>query len=106
MLDLAVAYFSHPRFRCFRHGFSSHIGLAVGIASSGGSFGGIIYPIVLYRLIDHIVFPWAARATACIALGTFCIPVIVMRQRIRPPKSRAVIDRTSFTDAPYIFFSH
>lgn len=85
--------------------FSSHIGLAVGIASSGSSLGGVIYPIVLYRLIDPIGFPWAVRTLAFIALGTFIIPVILMKQRIKPPKPRAVIDWSAFTDAPYITFA-
>jgi MFS family permease len=85
--------------------FSSHIGLAVGIASSGSSLGGVIYPIVLYRLIGPIGFPWAVRTLAFIALGTFIIPVIVMKQRIKPPKPRAVIDWSAFTDTPYIAFA-
>lgn len=57
--------------------FSSHIGLAVGIASSGSSLGGVIYPIVLYRLIGPIGFPWAIRTLAFIALGTFIIRVVI-----------------------------
>lgn len=85
--------------------FSSHIGLAVGIAASGSSLGGVIYPIVLYRLIGQIGFPWAVRTIAFIALGTFIIPVIAMKQRIKPPKPRAFIDWAAFTDAPYITFA-
>ena len=85
--------------------FSSHIGLAVGIASSGASLGGVIYPIVLYRLIDPIGFPWAVRTVAFIALATFVIPMIAMKQRIKPPKPRALIDWSGFTDAPYITFA-
>ena len=84
--------------------FSSHIGLAVGIASSGSSLGGVIYPVVLYRLIGPIGFPWAVRTVAFIALGTIIIPAIVMKQRIKPPKPRALIDRSAFTDAPYMTF--
>lgn len=32
--------------------FSRRVGLAIGLASSGSSTGGVIYPIVLYRLIN------------------------------------------------------
>ena len=85
--------------------FSSHIGLAVGIASSGSSLGGVIYPIVLYRLIGPIGFPWAVRTLAFIALRVFIIPVLVMKQRIKPPKPRALIDWSAFTDAHYITFA-
>ena len=30
--------------------FSTRLGLAVGVAAAGSSFGGVIYPIVLFRL--------------------------------------------------------
>ncbi|RYP60502.1 hypothetical protein DL770_009979 [Monosporascus sp. CRB-9-2] len=84
--------------------FSAHLGLAVGIASSGSSLGGVIYPIVLYRLIGQIGFPWAVRCVAFIALATFIIPLVVMRIRVRVPKPRAVVDWSAFRDAPFATF--
>ncbi|KAF7157292.1 hypothetical protein CNMCM5623_001415 [Aspergillus felis] len=85
--------------------FSTHMGLAVGIASSGSSLGGIIYPIVLYRLLGRIGFPWAVRTLGFIALGTFILPLAVMRIRIRAPKPRAVVDWSAFTDVPFMVFT-
>ncbi|GIC89003.1 uncharacterized protein Aud_005404 [Aspergillus udagawae] len=85
--------------------FSTHMGLAVGIASSGSSLGGIIYPIVLYRLLGPIGFPWAVRTLGFIALGTFILPLAVMRMRIRAPKPRAVVDWSAFTDVPLMVFT-
>ncbi|GFF40456.1 riboflavin transporter MCH5 [Aspergillus udagawae] len=85
--------------------FSTHMGLAIGIASSGSSLGGIIYPIVLYRLLGPIGFPWAVRTLGFIALGTFILPLAVMRMRIRAPKPRAVVDWSAFTDVPLMVFT-
>jgi MFS family permease len=85
--------------------FSTHMGLAVGIASSGSSLGGIIYPIVLYRLLGPVGFPWAVRTLGFIALGTFILPLAVMRMRIRAPKPRAVVDWSAFTDVPFMVFT-
>ncbi|RAO67424.1 uncharacterized protein BHQ10_003436 [Talaromyces amestolkiae] len=85
--------------------FSTRIGLAVGIASSGSSLGGNIYPIVLYRLIGQVGFPWAVRSIGFIALATFIIPLAVMRMRVRMPKPRAIVDWSAFTDAPFIVFT-
>ncbi|ROV95040.1 hypothetical protein VPNG_09493 [Cytospora leucostoma] len=85
--------------------FSTHMGLAMGIASSGSSLGGVIYPIVLDRLITQIGFPWAVRSIGFIALATFIIPLAVMRVRIRSPKPRAIIDWSAFRDAPFMVFT-
>ena len=82
--------------------FSTRIGLAVGLGSSGSSIGGVIYPIVLYRLIDRIGFAWSVRVMAFIALGTLLIPISVMRMRVKSPKPRALIDWSAFTDVPYM----
>ncbi|OJJ54790.1 hypothetical protein ASPSYDRAFT_160147 [Aspergillus sydowii CBS 593.65] len=82
--------------------FSSKLGAALGLAVSGSSLGGIIYPIVLHRLIEPLGFGWAVRVIGFIALGTLLLPIAVMKQRVKPPKARALIDWTAFTDIPYM----
>ena len=84
--------------------FKRRLGLAVGLGSSGSSIGGIIYPIVLYRLIDRIGFGWSVRVMGFIALGTLLLPFFIMKQRVKPPKARALIDWSAFTDIPYMTF--
>jgi MFS family permease len=84
--------------------FRRRLGLAVGLAAAGSSMGGIIYPIVFYRLIDRIGFGWSTRVIGFITLATLLVPNLVMRQRIRPPKARALIDTTAFRDRPYLLF--
>lgn len=82
--------------------FSSKLGLAMGLAIGGSSIGGIIYPIILYRLIGEIGFPWAVRIVGFVALGTLLIPILVLRLRVRPAKARSFIDWTAFTDIQYL----
>ncbi|KAL4783590.1 major facilitator superfamily domain-containing protein [Aspergillus varians] len=82
--------------------FSTKLGAALGLAVSGSSLGGIIYPIVLNRLIEPISFGWAVRVIGFIALGTLLVPIAIMKQRVKPPKARALIDWTAFTDIPYL----
>lgn len=84
--------------------FSSKVGLAIGLAAAGSSFGGIIYPIVLFKLIDKIGFGWSVRVMGFIALATLLIPVTVMKMRFKPTKPRSLIDWSAFTDIPYITF--
>lgn len=85
--------------------FSTRLGLAVGLAAAGSSFGGIIYPIVLYKLIDQVGFGWSVRVMGFIALGTLLIPITVLKMRVKAPKARALIDWSAFTDVPYMVFT-
>lgn len=85
--------------------FNTKLGLVVGLAASGSSFGGVIYPIVLYRLIDRIGFGWSVRVIGFIALGTLIFPIAVMKMRVKPPKARALIDWSAFTDFPFMLFT-
>ncbi|KUI59778.1 Riboflavin transporter MCH5 [Cytospora mali] len=85
--------------------FSTRIGLAIGIAASGSSLGGVIYPVVLYRLISQIGFPWAVRCIGFIALATFTIPIAVLRIRVRVTKPRPQVDWSAFRDVPFMVFT-
>lgn len=85
--------------------FSTKIGLATGIAASGSSLGGIIYPIVLFKLIDEIGFPWSVRVIGFICLATLIPPVLLLRQRVKPPRVRAIFDTTAFTDGGWLLFT-
>ena len=85
--------------------FSTRLGLAVGVAAAGSSFGGVIYPIVLYRLIGSVGFAWSVRVVGFIALATLLIPLAIMKMRFKAPKARALIDWSAFTDIPYMVFT-
>lgn len=84
--------------------FTSKLGLALGIAASGSSTGGIIYPIIFYKLIDRVGFPWTVRILGFTALATLTIPFSVMKMRVKPAKVRSLIDWTAFQDGPYLTF--
>jgi MFS family permease len=84
--------------------FSTKIGMAIGLAASGSSMGGIIYPIVFYRLLPQIGFGWSVRVLGFMTLATLLIPIFVMRMRVQPPKARALIDTSAFKDAPFMIF--
>ncbi|TFY59369.1 hypothetical protein EVJ58_g5825 [Rhodofomes roseus] len=70
--------------------WKKHRSLAMGIVLAGSSCGGIVYPIVLNRLIYHSSagFPWAVRATGFLTLGLLIIAGSIMTTRM-PPKPSA-----------------
>jgi MFS family permease len=78
--------------------FSTRRSTAMGITATGSSIGGIIYPIVLKRLIQDIGFRWAVRVMAFIMLGTLLISVAVMRPRLPPRKSGPLINWGNLVD--------
>ena len=84
--------------------FSTKLGLAMGLASSGSSLGGVIYPIVLSRLVDRLGFPWAVRVIGFLVFGTLAIPISIMKMRFKAPKARALLDYSALTDVPYMLF--
>lgn len=64
-----------------QHWFLVRRGLATGITISGGSFGGIVFPLVLERLLPAIGFAWTTRLIALILLPFVCGAMILMKSR-------------------------
>ncbi|KAF2098851.1 putative MFS monocarboxylate transporter [Rhizodiscina lignyota] len=85
--------------------FSTKLGLAIGLAAAGSSLGGVIYPIVFYRLINEVGYGWGVRVMGFMALVTLIIPLVVMRMRLRPAKPRALIDWEAFVDFEFMLFT-
>lgn len=84
--------------------FTTRIGLALGLAASGSSMGGIIYPIMFERLLRIVGYAWSVRILGFTSLATLLVPIFVMKMRVKPGKVRAVIDTTAFTDWPFVTF--
>jgi MFS family permease len=84
--------------------FSTRKALANGLAASGSSIGGIIYPIVFRRLQQQIGFAWATRVLGFISLATIWFSVFVMKPRIKPKGKRSLVDFSAFKEIPYLLF--
>lgn len=85
--------------------FNTRMGLAIGLAASGSSIGGIVYPVAFYKLINEIGFPWSVRILGFIALATLLVPNLVMKMRVKPSKARALLDTSALTDGPFLIFT-
>ncbi|KAF2237332.1 MFS general substrate transporter [Viridothelium virens] len=59
---------------------------ALGIVASGSSMGGVIFPIMVQRLIPQIGFPWTMRACAFMILGLCIIAILTVKSRLPPVK--------------------
>ncbi|KAI5356988.1 putative major facilitator superfamily, MFS transporter superfamily [Septoria linicola] len=84
--------------------FSTKIATAVGLAAAGSSIGGVIYPIVFYRLQPVIGFGWATRVLGFIELATLGVSCAVFRIRVLPAGRRKFLDLAAWKEIPYTFF--
>ncbi|KAM0706933.1 hypothetical protein Q7P35_006263 [Cladosporium inversicolor] len=84
--------------------FSTKIATAMGLAASGSSLGGVIYPIVFHRLQPTIGFPWATRVIGFIALFGLAISNLTLRVRTVPDSRRKFLDLPAFKEPPYALF--
>lgn len=84
--------------------FTTKKAVAMGIAASGSSLGGVIYPIVFHRLQPIVGFGWATRIVAFIALATLCVPCACIRARAFPSARRKLIDLSAFKELPFSLF--
>jgi MFS family permease len=84
--------------------FTTKKALATGLAASGSSLGGVIYPIVFRQLQPRIGFGWGTRVLGFISLATCLFSVSVMRVRQMPKQKRSLLEPAAFTEAPYSLF--
>ncbi|TPX07194.1 uncharacterized protein E0L32_010897 [Thyridium curvatum] len=86
--------------------FTSRRGLALGCATAGGSIGGVIYPIVVRRLLDTGGFGWACRTMGLIALFTLTIAAVVIKPSIQAVEkpSRKLFDMSIIKDRAFSAF--
>lgn len=85
--------------------FSTRRAGATGLASTGSSVGGIIYPIVFHRLVGQIGFGWTTRVMGFIALATCLVALSLTKMRTLPPIRRKLIDFSGFRELPFVLFS-
>jgi MFS family permease len=64
--------------------FDKKRGVAYGILSTGSSFGGVIFHIMINRLIRKVGYGWAMRISAFLILALLAIAIVTAKAR-RPP---------------------
>ena len=74
-----------PAVSSISHFFLKSRAAATGLATTGGSIGGIIFPLMLQRLFPFLGYKWAVRVMALIFLILLLIANLLIRSRL-PPK--------------------
>lgn len=84
--------------------FTTKKALATGLAASGSSLGGVIYPIVFRQLQPKVGFGWATRTLGFISLATCLFSLSIMHVRQMPKQRRSLVELAAFKEAPYAVF--
>ncbi|KAL7807160.1 MFS general substrate transporter [Trichoderma aethiopicum] len=87
--------------------FKRHRAFAVGLSAAGAAVGGLVYPVLINRLIfyDNFGFPWTLRVMGFIMLATYIPCLIWFKPRLPPHKTGAWTDTSAFRDVPFLFFA-
>lgn len=81
-----------PSVAAVGHWFLEKRGTATGIATTGGSIGGIVFPLTLQSLFPKIGFAWATRVVALICLVSVATACLLVRSRLpKKPISKDVL---------------
>jgi MFS family permease len=89
---------------CVSTYFAKKRGLAMGIMVTGSSVGGVIFPIMITRMIQSVGYPWAIRTGAFLILGLQIIAVLTVRPRTPPVPKKMPIGRLAapFKEFPFV----
>lgn len=87
---LGISMIYTPSIAVLGHYFQKRRFLAIGLTSAGSPVGGVVFPILLYRLLFHsnIGFGWAVRIIGFIQLGLLLFACLTLVPRIAPRKNR------------------
>lgn len=93
---------------CVSQWFVKRRGLAVGIATSGSSLGGVIFPIFVNQVVEDVGFYGAVRYTALFIGVMLAASCIMVRGRLpkKPWNNKTPwFDVTLFKDKPFAFYT-
>ncbi|KAH6666085.1 major facilitator superfamily domain-containing protein [Halenospora varia] len=89
---------------CISTWFSKKRGAAMGIMVTGSSVGGVIFPIMISRMIQSTGYPWTMRTAAFLILGLQIIAILTVRPRTKPVPKKMPAGRFAapFREFPFV----
>jgi MFS family permease len=103
LMGSAVAFLQFPAFAIVSQYFDKKRAAALGIVVSGSSIGGVLFPIVLSKLLNgsNIGFGWSIRIVAFIILPFMLFGCAVIKPRV-PPRKTTVFIGAAWKDKKYV----
>ncbi|KAI5958972.1 uncharacterized protein KGF55_005626 [Candida pseudojiufengensis] len=81
-----------PLVSVISHFFFNKRGVCTGIATSGGSVGGLMFPLMLRKLYVSVGYVWALRILGFTCLGCMISSVLLVKERFRRINKKSTIE--------------
>lgn len=94
-----LGFLQFPAMAAVSQHFKKKRGAALGIAISGSSFGGVIIPIIVSKMLNgtNLGFAWTVRITGFVMIPFLIFAVCTVKSRV-PPKTTAFFEVTALKD--------
>jgi MFS family permease len=93
--------------------FARRRSLAIGLAASGASVGGVTYPLLMRQLLPRVGYAWTLRAAALLMGAVGAATAAFLRPRVGPAAGRRrrrggprapLVEWGAFRETPYALF--
>ncbi|KAF4992153.1 hypothetical protein FGRMN_7359 [Fusarium graminum] len=103
LMGVAMAFLQIPAFAALSQYFDRKRAAAFGIAVSGSSVGGIIFPIALSKMLNDssLGFGWSIRVMGFVMIPLMLFSCITVRPRL-PSRKTSLILGSAFKDPLYL----
>lgn len=83
---IGASFVFYPAFSSVSTWFMKKRGAAIGLVTAGSSLGGVIFPVMVIRLLPPLGFGWTLRICAFLILALLIFANLTIQSRIRPSK--------------------
>ena len=103
LMGSAVAFLQFPAFAVVGQYFDKKRAAAIGFVASGSSIGGVIFPIVLSKLLNdsNMGFGWSIRIIAFIILPFMVFACFAIKPRV-PPRQTTIFIGAAWKQPKYV----
>ncbi|KAI0357821.1 monocarboxylate permease [Trametes cingulata] len=104
LFGIGIALLFNPCVAVLGHWFRKRRALVIGLATGGSASGGVVFPIILQKLIPRVGFGWAVRIIAFILLCCLVVTCLTVRTRLSLSghiSLRTAVDLEGFKDPRY-----